>query len=126
MMRIIVVDDHPVVRNGLCQLLGGQDDIEILASAADGDATLALLKSGIQANMVLTDLNMRGMDGWELTRQLTALNPALFVIILTLHPQIAVKQRALAAGAKDCLSKDGDIDELLSALRAAHASRAEI
>lgn len=121
-----MVDDHAVVRNGLYQLLSGQDDIKVLASAPDGQSALDILKDGMQANMVLTDLNMPGMDGFELTRQIMALKPSLFVIILTLHPQAAVKQRALAVGAKDCLSKDGDIDGLLAALRAIHATRVEI
>ncbi|RVT98504.1 response regulator transcription factor [Mucilaginibacter limnophilus] len=121
MMKVLVVDDHQVVREGLCQLLSAQPDMEVVANAADGRAALDLLNDGLQLNLLLTDMNMPGMDGLELTRRSTKLRRGLRVIVLTLHPLLAVKPRVLAAGAKDCVSKDGSIDELLTAIRAVHA-----
>jgi DNA-binding NarL/FixJ family response regulator len=122
MMKILVVDDHQVVREGLCKLLSGQPDMEVVANAADGQAAMDLLQSGLQLDFLLTDINMPRMDGLELTRQSTRLRKGLQVMVLTFYPLLAVKPRALDAGAKDCFSKDCGIDELLAAIRAVHAA----
>lgn len=122
MIKIMVVDDHPIVRESLCRLFSAQDDMEVRAEAADGQAALQLLKEGLQINLLLTDLNMPLMDGLELTRQAVALQEDLRVIILTFHAQPVVKQSALAAGAKACLSKDDDLAVLLSTIRSVHAA----
>jgi DNA-binding NarL/FixJ family response regulator len=118
MIEIMVVDDHPIVREGLCQLLSAQDDIVVRAEAADGQAALQLIKEGLQINVLLTDLNMPLMDGLELTRQAVAFKLDLHVIILTFYAQRVVKQRALAAGAKACLCKDDNLADLLDTIRA--------
>jgi DNA-binding NarL/FixJ family response regulator len=122
MINVVVVDDHKIVRDGLCKLLSDQMDIKVMASVATGDAAMILLNQGLAANMLLTDLNMPIMDGLELTRQALAFRKNLRIIVLTFQPLIAVKPYAIAAGAKACLSKDGDLDELLTAMRAVHAA----
>ncbi len=125
MIKILVVDDHPVVRESLCRFLAGQEGIEVAASATNGQAALLLLKDGLDVSIVLTDLNMPLMDGMELTREVAAIVKGPSVIVLTFHGQLSVKQRALDAGAKDCLSKDGELDELLHSIRSVHAAYAD-
>ncbi|PJJ83496.1 response regulator [Mucilaginibacter auburnensis] len=122
MIKILVVDDHAIVRESLCRFLAGQEDMDVVASATDGLTGLVLLKDGLKVNIVLTDLNMPLMDGMELTREVVAIDQSPPVIVLTFHPLTAVKQNVLNAGAKACLSKYGELDELLSAIRSVHAA----
>jgi DNA-binding NarL/FixJ family response regulator len=121
MMKIIVVDDHAVVRNGLCGLLARQSDMEMVASADNAKSALKLMEKGTLPDIIVTDLNMPGMDGMEFTRRVAAQFPSSKVIILSFHAQANIRKRALAAGARGCLSKDGDLDELLTLIRAVHA-----
>ncbi|MEJ7560028.1 MAG: response regulator transcription factor [Pedobacter sp.] len=118
MLKILVVDDHTIVRNGLCQLLGEQSDLVIVGAAESGHYALELLNEGLDVDVMLTDLSMPGMDGFELTQRALSRNPGLQVIVLSMHSTLAVTQKALAAGAKACFSKDGDIDHLLTSIRA--------
>ncbi len=122
MIRIVVVEDHETVRKGLCALLSGQVDMDVVGVASNGEEALALLRDGLSTDIILTDLNMPGVNGMELIWQGMAFNDSLRFIILTLHPLIAIKGRALAAGARDCLSKDGEIDDLLTAIRRVKAA----
>lgn len=122
MLRIIIVDDHTLVRNELCRFLSGETDIVVVGAVADGEAAMTLLKNGLLVDMMLTDLNIPGMDGFELTRQAIAFQAGLKVIVLTLHPRLAFLARVLATGAKECLSKDGEPDDLLQAIRTVHAA----
>ena len=121
MIRILVVDDHAVVRDTLCQFLAGQHGMEVSASAENGKAALLLLNDGLKVNIILSDLNMPEMDGMELTRAVVAIKQAPPVIVLTFHSLLAVKNSVLSAGAKACLSKDGEPDELLDTIRSVHA-----
>jgi DNA-binding NarL/FixJ family response regulator len=123
MIRILVVDNHDVVRDGLCEFLAAQAGIEVAARASNGHAAMLLLNDGLEVNFVLTDIHMPHMDGIELTRQIAALDKGVNVIVLTFYSHPQVKQRVLAAGAKECLSKDGDLEDLLTAIRTVHAGR---
>nr|WP_294791610.1 response regulator transcription factor [uncultured Mucilaginibacter sp.] len=120
----MVVDDHAIVRESLCELLSAQGDIKVQAAATDGQAALQLLQDGLQINLLLTDLSMPLMDGLELTRRAISLNAELRVVVLTFHTQPIVKQLTLAAGAKACLSKDDGLPKLLDTIRAVHAAYA--
>lgn len=122
MIKIMVVDDHAVVRENLSRLFSAQDDMVVLATAPDGQAALQLIKDGLQINLLLTDLNMPLMDGLELTRQAIALKSDLNVVVLTFQAQRVAKPSALAAGAKACLSKDDDLPVLLDTIRTVHSA----
>jgi DNA-binding NarL/FixJ family response regulator len=120
-MNVLVVEDHKIVRDLLCTLLATEQDVEVVTGAENGQQALQLLNNGLQADVVVTDINMPVMNGLELTRKLTMLRPDIEVIILTYVPKSVACKSALAAGAKHCLSKDGGLDELLAALRSVHA-----
>jgi two-component system response regulator DesR len=120
-MRILVVEDHAIVRDLLCKLLNDQPDMDIVAGVANGAAALSLLSTGIHADIVLTDLNMPGMSGLELTKSVVQLDSSTHVIILTMQPLMMVRERALLAGASECLSKDGSFSDLLACIRLIHS-----
>jgi DNA-binding NarL/FixJ family response regulator len=118
-IRVLIADDHQVVRSGLEQLLATADDIELVGMAADG-AEAITLASELEPDIVLMDLSMPGTDGIEATRALTAASTTTQVVVLT---SFSDKQRildALDAGAAGYVLKHAEPDELLDAVRAAH------
>ncbi|MFD2145900.1 response regulator [Mucilaginibacter antarcticus] len=119
-MNVIVVDGHTVVRTILCQLLANELDIETVTGADSGQAALQLLSNGLQANIIITGVNLPGMNGYDLTRKIVALKQGPKVIVLTSLPKRMSCEMALEAGAKECLSKDGNYAELLAAVRKVH------
>jgi DNA-binding NarL/FixJ family response regulator len=117
MIRILLVEDNAIVRKIMEDMVVMQDDLEIAGAAANGFEALALLRNGIKADIVLADLNMQGMDGIELTRNITAIDNKLKVIIFTMHDKATYLKRALEAGARGYLLKNGDMEELYEAVR---------
>jgi DNA-binding NarL/FixJ family response regulator len=119
-IRVMIVDDHAVVRRGLEQLLATTDDLEVVATASNGEAALDVVASAAP-DVVLMDLSMPVVDGVEATRRIVAASPSTHVVVLT---SFAEQQRvldALEAGAVGYLLKDAEPDEVLAAIRAAHA-----
>lgn len=118
-MRVVLVDDHPVVRAGMRALLTTSEDIEVVAEAASGaDALREVALS--DPDVVLMDLQLGdGMDGVEATRRLLAADPARKVLILTTYDTDADILRAIEAGATGYLLKDAAPSRLLAAVRAA-------
>ncbi|MEA2171748.1 MAG: hypothetical protein QOF76_5048 [Solirubrobacteraceae bacterium] len=118
MIRVIVADDHAVVRRGLEQLLGSARDIEFVGAFADGGAAVeaALLE---RPHVVLMDLAMPGTDGIEATRTIVELLPQTQVVVLTSFSDRERILAALDAGAVGYLLKDADPEELLAGIRAA-------
>jgi DNA-binding NarL/FixJ family response regulator len=117
-IRVLVVDDHAVVRRGLEQLLATSGDIELVGSAADGAEALALAERAA-ADVVLMDLAMPVMNGVEATRRLLSAHPDIIVIALTSFSDNRRILDALNAGAAGYLLKHAGPDELLGAIRAA-------
>jgi DNA-binding NarL/FixJ family response regulator len=118
MIRVLVADDHMVIRNGLEQLLSTVDDIELVAVLADGaSAVTAALAE--HPDVVLMDLSMPIMDGVEATRQITAARPEIHVVVLTSFSDNRRILEALKAGATGYLLKHASADELLNGIRAA-------
>lgn len=117
MIRILVVDDHDVIRDSLCLMLSSQTDFFVAGSAENGEVALDLLQSGLNVDILLTDINMPVMDGLELTRKVTACNLDLYVIILSMHTTLAMSNSALEAGANAFLSKDTGIEDLFTLIR---------
>ncbi len=120
MIRVLVVDDHALVRRGLSELLASTDDIEVVGSVEDGDqAEEAVVR--LEPDIVLMDLSMPGMDGVAATRAVMAARPDTKVIMLTSFSENARILAALDAGAVGYLLKDTDPDDITKALRDAAA-----
>jgi DNA-binding NarL/FixJ family response regulator len=123
MIRVLIVDDHAVVRRGLEQLLGTAGDIEVLESASDGiEAVERAVK--VRPDVVLMDLSMPELDGIEATRQVVAAVEGVHVVVLTSFADQRRVFDAIEAGASGYVLKDASPDELLAAVRAAHAGDA--
>lgn len=116
-IRILLVEDNAIVRQLTNDMLIMQDDFDVVGEAEDGFAALDLLKNGIGTDIILADLNMPGMDGIELTENITAHYDSLKVIVITMHAKAAYFKRAMAAGARGYLLKTGNMNELYNAIR---------
>jgi len=123
-IRVLVVDDHAVVRRGLLAFLEGARDLEVVGDAEGGTEALDLLArldaEGVRPDVVLMDLQMRPVDGIESTRMVRARYDDVEVVALTSFGEPERVQRALEAGASGYLLKDAEADEVASAIRAAY------
>jgi DNA-binding NarL/FixJ family response regulator len=123
-IRVLVVDDHAVVRSGLLAFLEGEGDLEVVGEAPGGAEALDLLArldaDGERPDVVLMDLQMKPMDGIEATRRVRAEYTDVEVVALTSFGEPERAQKALEAGASGYLLKDSDADEVAAAIRAAH------
>lgn len=123
-IRVLVVDDHAVVRRGLLAFLEGESDLDVVGDAEGGTEALDLLArldaEGMRPDVVLMDLQMRPVDGIESTRMVRARYDDVEVVALTSFGEPERVQRALEAGASGYLLKDADADEVASAIRAAY------
>ena len=117
-LRVLVADDHPVVRQGLRALLAGEDDLEVVAEAASGTDAVALARA-LRPDVILMDLRMPGLDGAGATAVVTAELPRVRVLVLTTYDTDADILRAVEAGATGYLLKDAPPDRLAEAVRAA-------
>ncbi len=118
-IRILLADDHAVLRAGLKTLLNIQPDIEVVAEAADGEETVR--KSGeFVPDIVLMDITMPKLSGLEATRKIKEQNPAVRVLVLTMHEDEGYLHRTLRAGADGYLPKKAADTELLAAIRATY------
>ena len=118
MIRIVVIDDHTIVRNGLVQLLRSHADLEVVGAAGDGAAAVALCLEH-HPHIVLMDLSMPGMDGVEATRQIVAQAPGVQIVVLTSFMDRDRIVAALGAGAIGYLLKDAEPEELIRGIRSA-------
>jgi DNA-binding NarL/FixJ family response regulator len=117
-IRVVIADDHAVVRGGLEQLLSTADDIDLVGIAADGQAAVETVERE-QPDVVLMDLSMPGLDGVEATLRIVTANPEARVVVLTSFGDDRHIADALHAGAVGYLLKHAGPDELLDAIRAA-------
>lgn len=121
-IRVMLVDDHAVVRSGLSAFLLVFDDLELVAEAGSGEEAVRLCAQA-KPDVVLMDLVMPGMDGAATTRAIRECCPHIQVIVLTSFKEQELVQGALDAGAIGYLLKNVSADELVDAIRAAHAGR---
>ncbi|MFC5749190.1 response regulator [Actinomadura rugatobispora] len=119
MIKVLIADDHPVVRQGLRTFLGIQDDIEVVGEAADGLAAVSLAES-LRPDIVLMDLKMPGADGLAALTELRARGVAARVLVLTSVTERGHVLPAVQAGAAGYLYKDVDPQALVQAIRAVH------
>jgi NarL family two-component system response regulator YdfI len=118
MIRILIADDHLVVREGLQLILGMEDDLEVVGEAANGE-TAVRLAAELQPDVVLMDLRMPGMGGLEAIGQILAQWPEMAIVILTTYNEDELMIRGLQAGARGFLLKDTGRDALFHTIRAA-------
>ncbi len=119
-IRALVADDHPVVRAGLVALLDAAADIDVVGTAASGEAAVELAAE-LTPDVVLMDLRMPGIDGDEATARIVAARPGTRVIILTTYENDDAILRAISAGASGYLLKAAPEEELLAGIRAVAA-----
>jgi NarL family two-component system response regulator LiaR len=124
-IRVIVVDDHAMVRRGLATFLKVYDDLELAGEAASGQAAIQLCNT-LHPDVVLMDMVMPDMDGAAATRMIRKQSPGIQVLALTSFKEGILVQSALQAGAIGYLLKDVSADELAQAIRAAHAGRSTL
>jgi NarL family two-component system response regulator YdfI len=117
-IRVVIADDHPVVRTGLRLMLGMGEDIELVGEAANGAAAVRLANE-LKPDVVLMDLRMPEMDGLEAIEHIRTEAPQVAVLILTTFNEDDLTVRGLQAGARGYLLKESSLETLLQALRAA-------
>jgi DNA-binding NarL/FixJ family response regulator len=117
-IQILLVDDHPVVREGLSGMLAGQPDFEVVGQGADGSQAVAM-NAQLRPDVILMDLRMPGMDGVSAIREIKAAMPETNILVLTTYDSDADIVRAVEAGATGYLLKDAPREELFRAVRAA-------
>jgi DNA-binding NarL/FixJ family response regulator len=118
-IRLLIVDDHPVVRDGLSGIFAGDPDFEVVGQAANGVEAVTRAEE-LQADVVLMDLRMPEMGGVEAIKQLRKRKPSTHVIVLTTYDTDNEVLSAIEAGATGYLLKDAPREELIRAVRAAH------
>jgi two-component system, NarL family, response regulator LiaR len=121
-IRVMIVDDHAVVRSGLVTFLMIHDDLELVGEAGSGDEALRLIET-VRPDVVLMDLVMPGKDGATTTRELREKHPNVQVLALTSFPEEELVSRVVQAGAIGYLLKNVSSDELANAIRAAHVGK---
>jgi DNA-binding NarL/FixJ family response regulator len=129
-IRVLIVDDHAVVRRGLLAFLGSEPDLDVVGEVGGGQEALDALErldaEGIRPDVVLMDLMMEPVDGVEATRRIRARYENVAVVVLTSFGEGGRVRSALDAGASGYLLKDADADEVAASLRAAHRGELQL
>src|SRR6202049_1785896 len=120
MIKILIADDHVVVRRGLKQIVAEQPDMQVLGEAQNVQEVFQLLRQR-DWDVIVLDLTMPGGSGLEVLRDLKEMRPALPVLILTMHPEDQFAMRVLKAGAAGYVTKESAPEQLVQAIRKAHS-----
>lgn len=120
MIRVLIADDHPIVRAGLRGLLEAQPGIEVVGEAETGEEVIDRARTS-RPDVVLLDVTMPGRGGIETAQELKRLHPKVRVLMLTVHPEDHFAVRCLREGADGYLTKDVATDQLVAAVRKLHA-----
>jgi DNA-binding NarL/FixJ family response regulator len=123
-VRVLLVDDHPVVRQSLARLLEAEPDVEIVGQGSTGREGIALVRH-LHPDVVLMDIGMPDMDGIEATRRIHAEAPATYIIGLSMHDREERAEAMRDAGAMDYVTKTAPATELLVVMRGCYARRRE-
>jgi DNA-binding NarL/FixJ family response regulator len=116
-IRVLLADDHAVLRAGLQALLNAEEDIEVIGEAENGRTAVEMVHS-LEPDVVLMDVTMPGVSGLEATRRIKAAHPEIHVLALTMHDDASYLRDILKAGGSGYVLKEAASDELLSAIRA--------
>jgi DNA-binding NarL/FixJ family response regulator len=117
-IRVVLADDHTLLRQGIRKILEGEPGIEVVAEAADGDQALALVQAHRDLDVLVLDLKMPGRDAMTVLREAKAAAPRLRLVVLTMHAGQEYVARAVRAGADAYLLKDSAVQDLVAAVRA--------
>jgi len=124
-LRILIADDHPVVREGLVTILSLQDDLEVVGQARDGEEACRLYEQ-LRPDILILDLRMPRKDGLEVVTELMAQRPRPRIIVLTNSPKAEDLRRALSAGAKGYLLKGAESQEVTQTIREVYAGESSL
>jgi two-component system, NarL family, invasion response regulator UvrY len=116
LIKVLIVDDHALVRMGIRRLLEDMSDMEVVGDAGSGEQALSLVKS-LTPDVILLDMKMPGIDGWEVTRRLKKSNPHVKVIAVTAMCSDPIPTRVLQLGAMGYLTKESGAEEMAAAIR---------
>lgn len=122
-IKVLIVDDHPVVRKGLLSCLSAKDNLKIVGEAANGTEAIKLVKE-LEPEIVLMDISMPGMDGLAVTEALRKDSPHTKVLILSMQSSREPVLRMIKAGARGYVLKDAPTEELVAAIETVHAGEA--
>ncbi len=115
MIQVILVDDHALVRSGIKRMLADVPGIDVIAEASSGEEAILLVRQ-CKSDVVLMDVNMPGIGGLEATRKLLQIDPAIKIIVVTVHGNEPFPNHFMQAGAAGYLTKDCGIDEIVRAI----------
>ena len=116
MIKVIIVDDHLIVREGLKQIISDTSDISVVAEASNGQEAINKIRNN-DCDVLLLDISMPGRSGLEILKEIKSELPKLSILILTMHPEEQYAVRVLRAGASGYLTKESAPDELIEAIR---------
>uniref|UniRef100_A0A7C3SIR0 Response regulator transcription factor n=1 Tax=Desulfobacca acetoxidans TaxID=60893 RepID=A0A7C3SIR0_9BACT len=120
MIRVLLADDHDIVRAGLRRIIEEAGDIEVIGEAADGQDAIQQIHR-VRPDVAIIDISMPGLDGLEVIRQVQHYYPKLPIIVLTMHEEEQYVVRAIEAGARGYLTKRSAPEQLVKAIRKVHA-----
>lgn len=118
-VKVLIVDDHTLMRSGLKLMLANQQDIDVIGEAADGEEALAMVDA-LSPDVVLLDVSMPGMSGLECVKKIRLVKPEVKAILLTMHEDIRYLKEGFAAGATGYVLKKAADDTLYQAIRTVH------
>jgi DNA-binding NarL/FixJ family response regulator len=124
-IRLMIVDDHQLMRDGLVRLLSLEPDVEIVGTACDGKEAVQKVGS-LQPSLVLMDIRMPELSGIQATKQIKTEHPGVEVVLLTMHDEDDYVFEGIAAGASGYLLKDSSREELISTIQQVHAGQASL
>jgi len=119
MIKIFIVDDHEIIREGLKKILKEESDLVVVGEAQNGEEVLQNIKD-IECDIMLLDMNMPGRSGLDLLGDIKALKPQIHILVLSIHPEDKFALRTLKSGASGYLCKDTALEELVVAIRKVH------
>jgi len=114
--RIVIVDDHPMMRGGLAQLVAQESDLEVCGEAGDVHDALAKIKA-TKPHLVLTDISLPGKNGLELIKDITAMQLGAMVLVISMHDETLYADRVLKAGARGYIMKQKGGEKIIAAIR---------
>lgn len=113
---ILIVDDHPIVRQGLTELINHEDDLTVCGQAENALQAIQAIKT-LKPDLVILDISLKGTNGLELIKDIKLQHPDLFVLVLSMHDESLYAERALRAGAKGYIMKAEAIEKVVIAIR---------
>jgi DNA-binding NarL/FixJ family response regulator len=117
MKRILIVDDHPIVRRGLADLVNGEPDFEVCGQAADANEAIECVRQE-RPDVIICDLTLNGTHGLDLIKRLRASDPDIKVLVSSMHDELVYAERVLKAGGMGYINKQETVDKLIDAIHA--------